>query len=271
MYMFSSIGCFSIWRCLVLLLLPSNFAGKTQKPNSFEYLQNYSRVLGAIAKAWQYLKQHFGVAGSCFLIKSICFELLEISLQSLALFRYAASEDVVLTIATCALLFLNCVLSSIAYAFEKKDVVVVLDGLFDIGYTMINAIRISMQKKPIDAIATLALMLPICSIIDIMASYARFSLRETVRRSDRRVPKRSISRRSSLLLRLPDQKVGSDTTESHMFKQIYRVLQALLAASALTFGAFSGYTLTRCTTKHIECLDKYSHVYGRAHGLENTM
>ena len=104
-YIFSSIGCFSIWQCLVLLLLSSTFVGKKQRSKSFESLQKRSRIFEAIAKARQYLKEHFGVAGSGFLIKAICLELLEISLQSLALFRYAASEDVMLAMATCTLLF----------------------------------------------------------------------------------------------------------------------------------------------------------------------
>ena len=256
-YIFSSIGCFSIWRCLVFLLLPGAFVGKTKTSNSFESLQKHSGILKAIAKAREYLKEHFGVAGSGFLIKAICLELLEISLQSLALFWYAASEDVMLAMATCTLLFLNCVLSPIAYAFEKKDAVIVLDGVFDIGYTILNGIRINKQKAHIDAIDTLALILPMCSIIDIMASYAVFSIREKRRRGETRVPKRGISRQSSIL-GLPNQNVSADTPGSHMFKSVYRTLRLFLAASALTFGAFSGYTLTRCASKHIECLDKYS-------------
>ena len=164
----------------------------------------------------QYLrKEHFGVAGSSFLIKAICVELLEISLQSLALFRYAASEDVMLTISTCAVLFLNCVLSPVGYAVEKKDAVIVLDGLFDIAYTIINSIRINARNTPLDAIDALALMLPIGSIIDITASYAQFSVRERRRRFENRSPRRGVSRQSSLLLRLPDQKIGSDTTGAH--------------------------------------------------------
>ena len=210
-YIFSFIGCFSIWQSLVLILLPGKFVGEINASNSFESLQKRSRIFEAIAKARQYLKEHFGVAGSGFLIKAICFELLEISLQSLALFRYAASEDVMLAMATCTLLFLNCVLSPVAYAYEKKDAVIILDGLFDIGYMVINAIRINERKVPLDTIDMLALMLPICSIIDIMASYAEFSIREKGRRGERRMPKRGISRQSSLL-RLPDQSVGSDTT-----------------------------------------------------------
>ena len=164
-----------------------------------------------------------------------------------------------LTMATCALLFLNCVLSPIAYVFEKKDAVIVLDGLFDIGYMIINAIRINERKAPIDAIDSFALMLPICSIIDIMSSYAQFSLREKERRGEERAPQRGRSRRrSSTILRLPEQNVGLGATEAPLMKKIYRALQLLLTVSALIFGAFSGYTLARCSAKHIACLDKYS-------------
>ena len=221
-------------------------------------LQKRSRTFEAIANARKFLKEHFGVAGSGFLIKAICLELLEISLQSLALFRYAASEDVILAMATCTLLFLNCVLSPIAYAYEKKDAVIVLDCLFDIGYMIINAIRINVQKAPIDAIDALALMLPICSIIDIMANYAQFSIRERKRKSGKWMVEVGRMRQGSLLFRLPHQSVGSSGKEAPTLKKVYRTLQILLAASALPFSGFSGYVLVRCATKHIQCLDKYS-------------
>ena len=264
-YIFASIGCFSIWQCLVLLLLPGKFVRKIKTSNSLvrskrqiRCLQKLSRIFEAIAKTRRYVKEHFGVAGSGFLVKAISLELLEISLQSLALFRNAASEDIMLAMATCTLLLFNCVFSPIAYAFEKKDAVIVLDGLFDIGYTIINAIRINEQKASIDAINALALMLPICSIVDIMCSYAQYSIREKGRRGERLVPTKIRSRQGSLLFRLPNKNAGSCEKEAPMFKGAYRVLQLLLTASALTFGAFSGYTLSRCVTKHIECLDKYS-------------
>ena len=86
-----------------------------------------------------------------------------------------------------------------------------LDGLFDIGYTIINAIRMNVQKAPIGAIDALALMLPVCSFIEIMVSYAQFSIRESERRKERRMPQRGRSRRSSY--QLPHQSMGSDVVK----------------------------------------------------------
>ena len=74
-YIFSSIGCFSIWQCLVLLLLPGKFVRKIKTSNSFESLQKrLSRIFEAIAKTRRYVKEHFGVAGSGFLVKAISLE-----------------------------------------------------------------------------------------------------------------------------------------------------------------------------------------------------
>ena len=43
-YIFSSIGCFSVWRCLVLLLLPSKFSGKNKASESFESIRKRSCI-----------------------------------------------------------------------------------------------------------------------------------------------------------------------------------------------------------------------------------
>ena len=122
---------------------------------------------------------------------------------------------------------------------------IVLDGLFDIGYTIINAIRINEQKASIDAINALALMLPICSIVDIMGSYAQYSIREKGRRGERLVPTKIRSRQGSLLFRLPNKNAGSCEKEAPMFKGAYRVLQLLLTASARLHLALSRATRFR--------------------------
>ena len=72
------------------------------------------------------------------------------------------------------------------------------------------------------------------------------------------MPQRGISRQSSLILGLPNVKLGLDATAKPLLMKVYGALKVVLAIFALTIGVFSAYTLTRCVTKHIECVNIYS-------------
>ena len=76
---------------VLYLLLSRHSSAKRQGPLRLSFCKSVHVFLKRSQTPGN-MKEHFGVAGSGFLIIAICLELLEVSLQSLALFRYAASR-----------------------------------------------------------------------------------------------------------------------------------------------------------------------------------
>ena len=246
-YAFLSVGLCAIYAAFRKLLLAPLEVNADKSA-----IVNASKFQRCIAYA-TYLRAMYskkvGVAGDWFLHAAIIRELAEVLIQARGLFRYASSQDALITAATCSTLALNCLLSPYGYVRQRRDVVIACDGICDILYTVISATRIVALDAPISFLDALLLLFPTISIIGILNSYAAFSIK--AKSCDK---SRGISRGISGLLRLPPR----DFSQSNSAQKIYKFLLSLFIVSACAICSVSGYTLVRCVSQHLACRERYS-------------
>ena len=244
-YAIAFLGCYSIFIAAKRLLFAKHtlFIGET-----WANIETREKgAMGVIRKLRKKYKTNFGVTGKYFIHAALVKEITEVALQSFNLFRNAGIDDVYIVAASCATILVNCVASPFAYFYRRKDVVIALDGIFDILFTIINAVRMGLSEQAIDFFDAASLILPLISIIDILASYSEFLVKE----------KANLGKRSR------KQSVNSPKTDvpkahSTIANRAYSWLCFIFAALAIMFSVFSGYTLVRLYSKHSFCKNRYS-------------
>ena len=252
-YAFLLVGLYGIYAAFSALLL-TPLHGDADK-STIVNASKFQRYLAYAAYIRETYIKKFGVAGKWFLHAAIIKEVVEVSLQTRGLFRYAPSQDALITAASCSTLALNCLLSPYGYVRQRRDAVIACDGIFDILYTVISATRIVALDAPISFLDALLLLVPTISIIEILKSYAAFSIK--TKSSDK---SKGISRRMSTVLRLPLH----DFSRSNSAQKVYKFLLSLFLLCACAICGISGYTLFRCVSQHLECRERYSICLWRA-------
>ena len=252
-YVCLSVGLYGIYAALSALLLAPLQVDADK--STMENASKFQRCLAYTAYIRETYKQKFGVAGEWFLHGAIIKELVEVSLQTRGLFRYAPTQDALITAASCSTLALNCLLSPYGYVRQRKDAVIFCDGICDILYTVISATRIVARDAPISVLDALLLLFPIVSIITILNSYAVFSIK--AKSSDK---SNGISRVMSKVLRLPSH----DYSRHNSAWKVYKLLLALFFLFGCAICGISGYTLFRCVSQHLKCSKRYSSCLWRA-------
>ena len=226
-YAFLSVGLYGIYAAFSALLLAPLQVDADK--STMENASKFQRCVAYAAYIRETYKQKFGVAGEWFLHAAIIKELVEVSLQTRGLFRYARTQDALITAASCSTLALNCLLSPYGYVRQRKDAVIFCDGICDILYTVISATRIVARDAPISVLDALLLLFPIVSIITILNSYAVFSIK--AKSSDK---SNGISRGMSKLLRLP----SSNFSRSNSAQKVYKLLLALFFFVVAQFAVY---------------------------------
>ena len=187
--------------------------------------------------------------GDWFLHAAIIKELVEVFYKLGGLFRYASSQDALITAATCSTLALNCLLSPYGYVRQRRDVVIACDGICDILYTVISATRIVALDAPISFLDALLLLFPTISIIGILNSYAAFSIKTKSCASPRAFQEGyqvyCVFDRVTFLSPIVRKKYTSFCCPSFF-------------VSACVICSVSGYTLVRCVSQHLACRERYS-------------
>ena len=247
LYIFLSVGLYAIYSAFSNLLF-APLRVDTEKSTE-QSASRFQRWLAHAARLREmYLKQ-FGVAGYWFLHAAIIKELVELSIQTRGLFRYARSQDAFVTAALCTTLALNCLLSPYGYVRQRKGSVIACDGMCDLVYTIISATQIVARGDPILFLDALPLLFPILSMVDILNSFAAYSVKAKSSGASK-----GLLRATSGIVRLPSH----DYSQSNIAQKMYTFLLSLFMLCACVICGISGYTLFRCVSQHLECSERYS-------------
>ena len=75
------------------------------------------------------------------------------------------------------------------YVRQRRDAIIACDGVCDILYTVVSAMRIVARDEPITSFFDALLLFPIASIIWILNSYAAYSIKAKYHGESKGIPR----------------------------------------------------------------------------------